>query len=170
MVLAVARELRAHRAAHVSLIKQYVCLKKGYLHLRVQCEQDNAAALKQGQPHSQAPASECPNASPWLRQTSCRQGVNVDMMRKIIIGQSHGVLLCFYCRNALRKHYVTLRENLHIAVKNADAPYSILVSPELLPLTFNSVLCLGHPGCLFPDSQVGAHIDKTIGQTQMRVL
>ena len=58
------------------------------------------------------------------------------MICKIITGQCNDVLLCLYRRNALRKHYVMLRENLHVAVRNADVPNSVLVSLELLPLTF----------------------------------
>ena len=58
------------------------------------------------------------------------------MIGRIHVGQSHDLLLCSHCRNALRKHYVRLRENLHIAVRNADVPDSILVSPKLHPSSF----------------------------------
>lgn len=38
--------------------------------------------------------------------------------------------MCLLCRNALRKQYTTLRENLHIAVKNADSMESVLVGVD----------------------------------------
>ena len=80
------------------------------------------------------------------------------MIGEIHVGQSHDLLLCFYGRNALRKHYVTLRENLHIAVRNADVPNSVLVSPSI---------DIYH---VLRDSQVGAGAGKTAWQTQMRFL
>ena len=42
------------------------------------------------------------------------------------------VMLCrCCCRNALRKHYFTLRENLHIAVKDAEASVDVLVRRDM---------------------------------------
>lgn len=34
------------------------------------------------------------------------------------------------CRNMLRKHYTTLREDLHVAVKNAVSTESVVVRPQ----------------------------------------
>ena len=47
--------------------------------------------------------------------------------------------MCPLCRNALRKQYTTLRENLHIAVKNADSMESVLVKADHILCTQNAL-------------------------------
>ena len=84
--------------------------------------------------------------------------MDAEVIGRIHVGQGHDLLLCFYGRNALRKHYVTLRENLHIAVRNADVPDNVLVSP---------FINIYH---ILSNSRVGVGTGKTAGRIRMRVL